>query len=661
MRGPDPTAPTLPTEPFEPVEAQERARRIEAGADAGSRSGLLFAGRYRIVDRIGSGGMGEVFRAEDLELGQTVALKILPAEIEADTDRRARLRNEVRVARSVSHPNVCRVYDIGESEGRLFLSMELVEGEDLASYLVRRAPLALNEALWIARQIAFGLAAVHECGVLHRDLKPANVMIDAKGVARVADFGLAALSVAIRDLRSREGTPSYMSPEQLEGREVTSASDIYALGLVLHELFTGEKPAGGDSTAELARIRKTAQALSPGLKDLEPSIEKVIRRCLDPDPARRPVSARIVAAALPIGGRQSAAFEAAQRRADQVAGFRGELAELRRENVIHLEPSTLRAIETFHGKLIRDLVETFDIDAGERAKRLSLGMRLVSLVGALALGASAFLFFHRIWGQIGFVSQVALLAGAPVVALLATSFIAAREKARDLTSMAGLFALSWLAVDISALAKSLGVAPSSGGFLVCGLFGLILAFGFRARLLFVAGLIAIGVFFASSLALLQGLEWWSCFERGEGFVLAGALFLLLAPAIGQRRFDEFSMITRGLGFLSLAGPMIVLGMVPETSFLPLPNQTIAGGYQAGALLLCCGAIWAGLVRRRAEWVWGGSGLFVILLYTEFGHWWWNRIPRYLFFLLVAVVAVIVVKVLRRLRTRVLSFAQERSE
>ena len=655
-----PVSSTLPTQPIDPAEGSPGPRRTETetNPDGGVRSGELFAGRYRIVDRIGRGGMGEVFRAEDLELDQTVALKFLPAVIENDPDRRARLRNEVRAARSVSHPNVCRVYDIGESEGRLFLSMELVDGEDLACLLHRRGRLPFDEALGIARQIAFGLAAAHECGVLHRDLKPANVMIDSRGIARIADFGLAELSASVRDHRAREGTPSYMSPEQLEGREATSASDLYALGLVFYELFTGEKLGGGRSVKEPGLVQSTALELPPLLDDLDPSIGRIIRRCLEADPARRLATARSAAAALPGGGRNGAAFDAAQQRADRVAAFRAELTELRRENVIELGPALLAAIETYHRKLIRDLAETFDVDIDDRTKRLSLGMRLVSLSGAIALGASAFFFFHRIWGLIGLTAQIALLAGAPAIALLLTSAIAAREKARDLTSMAGLFALSWLAVDVSALSKSLGVTPSSGGFLICGLFGLIMAFGFRARLLFVAGLACIGIFSASSLALWKGLAWWACFERGEGFMLTGVVILLLAPAIRDHHHADFPIIARLLGLLSFVVPAIVLGMEPETSFLPFSPTGIGIGYQLVAFLASSGAIWAGLSRRRVEWVWGGSGLLVVLLYTELVHWCWDLVPRYLFFLFVAAVAIVIVVMLRRLRTRVTSFRAE---
>src|SRR3954469_11463312 len=200
--------------------------------------GTLFAGRFRIVAPLGRGGMGEVYRADDLRLGQTVALKLLPDALAPDAGRLAQFHNEVRVARTIAHRNVCRTYDIGDADGRPFMTMEYVDGEDLASLLRRIGRFPQEKALEVARQICAGVAAAHERGVLHRDLKPANVMIDGEGHVRLTDFGLAMIATAGSDPKSgsdpdiRAGTPAYMAPEQLAGREVTSRSDIYGLGLI---------------------------------------------------------------------------------------------------------------------------------------------------------------------------------------------------------------------------------------------------------------------------------------------------------------------------------------------------------------------------------------------------------------------------------------------
>jgi serine/threonine protein kinase len=201
----------------------------------------MVADRYRVVSLLGRGGMGEVYGADDLKLGQRVALKFLPMDRAKNTSWRDQFHAEVRMARQVSHPNVCRVYDVGESDGRLFLSMEFVDGEDLASLLRRIGRLPDDKAVEIAQQLCAGLAAAHRSGVLHRDLKPTNVMIDGKGRARITDFGLAIATSEADRQTGPAGTPGYLAPELLDGAAPSIQSDLYTLGLVLYELFTGKK------------------------------------------------------------------------------------------------------------------------------------------------------------------------------------------------------------------------------------------------------------------------------------------------------------------------------------------------------------------------------------------------------------------------------------
>ncbi len=272
--------------------------------------GAVLDNRYRIIGLLGRGGMGEVYRADDLRLGQPVALKFLPKDLATDARRLAQFHNEVRTARQVSHPNVCRVYDIGEVDGDLYLSMEYVDGEDLAASLKRIGRFPEDRAVELARQVCAGLAAAHERGVIHRDLKPANVMLDAAGKVRIMDFGLAAIG-EVGDVRV--GTPAYMAPEQLEGREATTKSDIYALGLVLYEIFTGRRAYTATTIAELLS-QQSGPVTSPGdlVKGLDPAIERAILRCVERDPARRPASALMVSAALPGGDPLAAALAAGE-------------------------------------------------------------------------------------------------------------------------------------------------------------------------------------------------------------------------------------------------------------------------------------------------------------------------------------------------------------
>jgi len=292
--------------------------------------GAVLAGRYRIVGLLGRGGMGEVYRADDLKLALPVAIKLLPERLAGDGAALARFHREVRIARQVSHPNVCRVFDIGEAEGLHFLSMEYIDGEDLASLLRRIGRLPEDKALEIARQLCAGLAAAHDNGVLHRDLKPANVMIDGRGRARIMDFGLAVLGDQFNG-ELFAGTPAYMAPEQLAGKEVSAQSDIYALGLVLYEIFTGKRAFDDSNLVELLRKREQTKPLTPSslVREIDPLAERVIMRCLEKDPRSRPASALQVAASLPGGDPLQAALAAGETPSPEMVAAAQETGALR--------------------------------------------------------------------------------------------------------------------------------------------------------------------------------------------------------------------------------------------------------------------------------------------------------------------------------------------
>ena len=288
--------------------------------------GAIVAGRYRLVALLGRGGMGEVYRADDLTLDQPVALKFLPDGV-AETDARvAQFHNELRVARQVSHKNVCRLYDLGEADGRRFLTMEYVDGEDLSSSLRRFGRMPPDKAVQIARQLCAGIAAAHEKGVLHRDLKPANVMLDGNGDVRITDFGIATLGGGAEE--GVVGTPQYMAPELLAGHAATTKSDIYAIGLILFEIFTGKRVYEAKTLAELKQLHDTGTVTTPSsiVHDLDPSVERVILRCLEKDPEKRPASALTVAAALPGGDPLAAAIAAGETPSPELLVAAGESA-----------------------------------------------------------------------------------------------------------------------------------------------------------------------------------------------------------------------------------------------------------------------------------------------------------------------------------------------
>ena len=290
--------------------------------------GTKLADRYRIVSLLGRGGMGEVYRADDLRLGQTVALKFLPPELAKDAKRLEYFHNEVRLARQISHPNICRVYDIGEVDGQHFISMEYIDGEDLKTLLHRIGRLPKDKGNQISQQLCSGLAAAHAKGVLHRDLKPANIMIDGQGQARITDFGLATVSSDGESVIGMSGTPAYMAPEQLLRGETSVESDIYSLGLVLFEMFAGRSAHRAENLGELRRLHEENSSiaqLSDVIEDCDPIIDRIVRRCLEPDPVDRPKNVRDLASALPGGDPLTAVLQAGELpSADLVAESVGE-------------------------------------------------------------------------------------------------------------------------------------------------------------------------------------------------------------------------------------------------------------------------------------------------------------------------------------------------
>jgi tetratricopeptide (TPR) repeat protein/predicted Ser/Thr protein kinase len=245
---------------------------------------------YKILEKLGEGGMGVVYKAEDLTLGRTVALKFLPVDTATRDEDRARLIHEARAAAALLHPNICPVHEIAESEGRIFIAMAHIEGRSLKDRIAE-GPLPLDEALSIARQIGDGLAAAHAKGIIHRDIKPANVMLTVDGRPILMDFGLAKVAGATKLTRTGTtmGTVAYMSPEQVHGKEVDSRSDIWALGVVLYEMVSGKPPFGGEYEAALmySILNEDPEPLAGEGKDVPAGFDGIIAKALAKDPAKR--------------------------------------------------------------------------------------------------------------------------------------------------------------------------------------------------------------------------------------------------------------------------------------------------------------------------------------------------------------------------------------
>ncbi len=265
-------------------------------------TGSLFAGRYRVIEELGRGGMGRVYKVHDMELGVKIALKLIRAEISGDPETVERFRNELKTAREITHKNICRMYDLGKEGGTYFITMEYVPGEDLKSMICMSGQLGAGTALAITRQICEGLAEAHRHGVVHRDLKSANVMIDREGTAKIMDFGLArsARATGLTGAGVVIGTPEYMSPEQVEAKETDPRSDIYSLGVILYEMLTGHVPFEADTPLAVAVKHKSEPPPDPRIANpqIPDGLGRLVLRCLEKDTSRRFQSVDELLAAL---------------------------------------------------------------------------------------------------------------------------------------------------------------------------------------------------------------------------------------------------------------------------------------------------------------------------------------------------------------------------
>jgi len=254
-------------------------------------TGSTFAGRYQIIEELGRGGMGKVYKAQDNEINEKIAIKLIKPEIAADKKTIERFRNELKFARKIRHENVCQMYDLNKEEGAYYITMEFVPGEDLKSMIRMSRQLSVITAIDITKQVCEGLTVAHKAGVVHRDLKPQNIMIDKGGNARIMDFGIArsVTGKGITGAGVMIGTPEYMSPEQVEGKDVDQRSDIYSLGVILYEMVTGRVPFEGDTPFTIGVKHKSEAPKDP--KEINTQIpedlSRLILKCMEKDKENR--------------------------------------------------------------------------------------------------------------------------------------------------------------------------------------------------------------------------------------------------------------------------------------------------------------------------------------------------------------------------------------
>ncbi len=338
----------------------------------------------------------------------------------------------------------------------------------------------------------------------------------------------------------------------------------------------------------------------------------------------------------------------AQQRADQIRYFQAELEIIEQENIVSLDAGQRSAIHDYHRDLIAQLSSAFDIDASKREKQLSLGMRIASFLGALGLAASLFFLFYQFWGRFSTRIQVLILVTAPLVSLGATMIVARREKTGYFSKLLGLVSFACFVLNLSMLGQIFNINPSPNAFLVWAIFAFLIAYASDARLLLAAGILSIAAFLSAQPGTWAGCYWFHFGERPENFFPA-AILLFLVPNLPHNRFSGFPVIYRVFAMLLFFVPILILSNWGMISYLQLPAKSVEGLYQVAGFILSAAAIWVGIRKGWPEVVNTGNVFFTIFLYTKFYDWWWDWMPKYLFFLLIGLTAILMLLILKRLR------------
>jgi uncharacterized membrane protein len=342
----------------------------------------------------------------------------------------------------------------------------------------------------------------------------------------------------------------------------------------------------------------------------------------------------------------------AQREADRAREFRGYLAQLERDQVLVLSEEQRQRVGRHIDETLAALATRFDVDVTESQRQISLGMRVISALGALALCIAVFLFFYRIWGLITTPVQVAVLAAVPIVALIATEFAAERERTLYFASLLALLALAGFVLNLTVLGTIFNITPSHRAFLVWGAFALILAYRYRLRLMLTGGLLSLLAFLSASIISWSGCNWLSFGQRPENFIPAGLILLAIPLTASGNRASEFASTYRAMGLLAVFIPVLILGESGHWTYLPLATKVVEHLYQVAGFIAAALAIWYGITLRYREVLNLGSAFFAIFLICRFVDWWWDWMPKYLFFFMVGAIALGLLAAFRRLRSRI---------
>jgi uncharacterized membrane protein len=341
----------------------------------------------------------------------------------------------------------------------------------------------------------------------------------------------------------------------------------------------------------------------------------------------------------------------AQKRADQIRAFKDELTTLGREGVLSLNDEQLQAIEAYHNKVLVQYSQDYDIDQNLHAKRLSLGMRIASFLGALALAASVFFLFYQFWGRFSTTTQVVILIIAPLLTFVATMLIAEREQTGYFTKLAALVSFACFVLNISMLGQIFNITPSDKALIVWGAFAFLLAYCCDVRLLLAAGILCVISYLSARTGTWHGGYWINFGQRPENFFPAAVVIFVFPLFVNHQRFWGFGPIYRVFGLLTALLPILVLSNWGSASYLNFDTDIIEGGYQLLGFALSAGAIWLGIRRHWQDVVNTGNVFFVIFLYTKMFDWWWDIMPKYLFFFVIGLTAILFLLIFKRLRSK----------
>ncbi|MEF8705848.1 MAG: DUF2157 domain-containing protein [Candidatus Accumulibacter sp. UW25] len=340
----------------------------------------------------------------------------------------------------------------------------------------------------------------------------------------------------------------------------------------------------------------------------------------------------------------------AQRRADEISVFQAELERLEAEGVLILPAAQRQALAAHHQSLLAGYARDFDIDRDARARHLSLGMRVTSFLGALALAASVFFLFYQFWGRFPETAQVVILILGALGSLGLTVWIQGRDATGYFTRLAALVAFACFVLNISMIGQIFNITPSDKALLPWAAFALLLAYACDLRLLLAAGILCLIAFVSARVGTWGGVYWIYAGERPENFFVAAALLLAITGLTGDRKTSGFAALYRVFGLLTAFIPLLILSHWGEISYLDLSPKLIEGGYQVAGFAVSALTIWVGTRRGWPETVNTGITFFVLFLYTKFYDWWWELMPKYLFFLVLGLTALLVLLILQRLRS-----------